>query len=539
MTIHLGDSADAKRFEIPVWHTGAFGQSGVGKTMLLKYMLKQATDEGYRALVIDSRLTNPEFEGIGQDIPLYLEESTDPDVFRSLIEQMRAKGRGNMERYRGGFIEICSGAKSFAEIGRRLDAKLSDKKIKGYTRTMYFEIKHDYDRLMKLIGNFEFSKKLKLADKSPISRMETRVLPTATLQGLVVRSVIEELMRRGEKKLIVLIDEAPNFCHQEHFNPAKEAIQTLDNQGRANELFGWYSGQTLSGFDKANMKNLLYWALGREMERNEAKAVHETQTYNVLNVQEIRRLKQREFLAISPDETVKIMVPYVEVKDLFGKRQSATRPSAPLVPDEKALREVSKPAEVPDGKECFIEGKGLCVRKGGQWILKNKEEEEVEQEPEPPKDVDGRPEEIIEEDEKLPEDEEGIEDEAEELARSVMQIPHEAEPAIIITERIRPAEFDDDTVEGQICVLIAEGFFDGPARSAKDVHKQLDIDYPLPASMRPGSKHGSEYVREKVIPALRTLSRKPYQVLREDGAVYLKGPRPVTHKTLMLANRAT
>ena len=323
--IHLGDTHEGQRIEIPVGHTGVFGQTGVGKTRTLKYMLKQAIKEDYRVLIIDSKLTHPEFQGIGQDIPLYLEESTDPDIFRSLIEQVRPKGKGNMERYRGGFIELCQpadakAADNFNHIGARLEQKLRDTKIRGYTRTMYAEIQHDYKRLMGILGKYDFARRPELTIPGPIARMATRELPNVALQGLVLRSVLEEILRRGEKRLVVLIDEAPNFCHQKYYNPAKEAIQQLDAQGRSNELWGWYSGQTLSGFDKSNMKNLWYWVMGREMETNEAKAVHETQTSNKLTTQEIRKLKVREFLVATPEDTYVVTVPDVPAdKTLFAE----------------------------------------------------------------------------------------------------------------------------------------------------------------------------------------------------------------------------
>ena len=45
--IHIGDTKDGKRIEIPVHHTGTFGQTGVGKTKMLKYMISQAVEQSY------------------------------------------------------------------------------------------------------------------------------------------------------------------------------------------------------------------------------------------------------------------------------------------------------------------------------------------------------------------------------------------------------------------------------------------------------------------------------------------------------------
>ncbi len=45
MTIHIGDTPQGERVDIPLGHTGVFGASGVGKTKLLKYLIKQAVDE--------------------------------------------------------------------------------------------------------------------------------------------------------------------------------------------------------------------------------------------------------------------------------------------------------------------------------------------------------------------------------------------------------------------------------------------------------------------------------------------------------------
>lgn len=321
--IHIGDTPDGKRVEIPVFHTGVFGQTGVGKTRLLKYMMAQAEKEGYTVLIFDSKITGAEFEGVGEDLDFYLEESTDPDVFRSLIEGMRTKGKGNMERFRGGFIEICEPpdapkAKNFKEIGKRLQDKLSDPHIRGFTRSMYSEVYHDYKKLTELIGEFRFSENI-VMDVGGVYRIPTYRLPNLALQGLVVRSVVDRILgSRSFEKLILLVDEAPNFVPQTEFSPAKPSLQRLDSQGRSHKIFGWYSGQTLTGFDKRNMKNLWYWVIGREMENNEARDAWKTQTTKALKVDEIRRLKVREFVAISPEFTERIMVP--EVPDRFGTR---------------------------------------------------------------------------------------------------------------------------------------------------------------------------------------------------------------------------
>jgi hypothetical protein len=315
--IKIGITDEGKQIEIPVFHTGTFGQTGIGKTRLLKYMISQASEEGYRVLIIDSKLTTEkgksDFENIST-VPFMMEESTDPDVFQSLIEGMRTRGKGDMRRYRGGFIEICDGARNFKEIGANLEAKLSDKKIRGGTRMMYYEINHDYKRLMDLIGNYHFVQSISFGSHK-IVRMPTWELPNLNLQGLVVRAAVDWLLR-NERKLILLLDEAPNFVSQKMYNPAKDAIMRLDAQGRNRELFGWYSGQNLTGFDKSNMKNLWYWIIGREMEPNEADDAYAVQTYKKLSKDEIRRLKVREFFIATPDFTEKVTVPLLEVEDV-------------------------------------------------------------------------------------------------------------------------------------------------------------------------------------------------------------------------------
>jgi hypothetical protein len=309
MTIHIGDAPNGDRIDIPVHHTGVFGQTGVGKTRLLKYMIGQAVEQGFHILIFDSKVTGAEFEGIGVDVGFYIDESTDPDIFRSLLEGMRTRGRGNMERYRGGFIEVCDGAENFGEIGRKLETKLADSKIKGYTRAMYNEIAYDYGRLMKLLKDQKFPGTLPDIRHIQVARVPTYRLPNLALQGLVVRSMVERYLHDGPHKLIIVVDEAPNFVNQKRFNPAKDALQELDAQGRSADKFGWYSGQTITGFDKANMKNLWYWVMGREMEKNEAKDVFDTQTSKALSIDEIKRMRVREFIVSTPEGARVVMVP--------------------------------------------------------------------------------------------------------------------------------------------------------------------------------------------------------------------------------------
>ena len=334
--IHIGDAVDGERVEIPQFHSGVFGVSGTGKTKLLKYMISQVVKEGFDVLIFDSKVTGAEFEGIGEEIPFFLEApldlsmgSIDPDAFRSLVEGMRTRGRGNMERYRGGFIELCQDAKSFEDIGRNIAAKLHDPKIRGYTKSMYAEIHFDYTRLMKLLGQHKFSQTVQHSG-ARIHRMATWKLPNVALQGVIVRSTVDSVLR-SEDKLIILVDEAPNFVSQREYNPAKASLQDLDEQGRKNEVFGWYSGQTLTGFDKANMKNLWYWIMGREGERNEAKAVWDTQSPKLLTREQIQTLKIREFIVSTPEFTKLVTVPIVKEEELFEKEPE------PQVEDERLV----------------------------------------------------------------------------------------------------------------------------------------------------------------------------------------------------------
>lgn len=336
--IHIGDDAKGGRVEITVHHTGVFGQTGVGKTKLLKYMMEQARAEGFSVLIFDSKVTGPEFEGMGAELPFYLEESTDPDVFRSLLEGMRTRGKGNMERYRGGFIEVCQDTKTFEEVGHNLKLKLADSKIRGYTKSMYSEIFYDYGRLIKLLEGENFAHIRSINFRQPVSRVPTYRLPNLALQGLVVRSMVEALLKT-ERKLIILVDEAPNFVNQKKYNPAKDALQLLDAQGRSKEIFGWYSGQTITGFDKANMKNLWYWIMGREMEKNEAKDVFDTQTSKALSVDQIKRMKVREFIVSTPDFAKVVMVPKLE--DGYTPKHIPAYVSKPL-PKQSLL-----PTELP------------------------------------------------------------------------------------------------------------------------------------------------------------------------------------------------
>ena len=207
---------------------------------------------------------------------------------------------------------------------------------------MYREIARDHGKLMETLKNMKFESRIneieRLIDNYPMTRMPTWKLPNLALQGLVLKSVVDWVLRY-EERVIVLADEAPNFVNQKKYNPAKETLQRLDAQGRSKEDFGWYSGQTLTGFAKENMKNLWYWVMGREMEKNEAKDVHETQSQKVLSVDMIKVMKVREFLVSTPDFTKLVTVPKIDEAHLFPSVSSPPRTE----PDEGP-----RPPEVED-----------------------------------------------------------------------------------------------------------------------------------------------------------------------------------------------
>ena len=313
--IHIGDAVTGEKVEIPIFHTGIFGQSGVGKTVLIKYMMTQAVKEGFKIIIFDSKLTRAQFEGLGEIVPFYLKESTQHDVFRSLLEGMRQTEKGNMQKFRSAFISICKGAKDFDEIGERLEFKLADKRFKGWTRSMYEEIQSDYLDLVEILEGHPFTEDIvgwvNSNKHGPILRMPVRNLPNLALQGLVVGSVIDAFLPHPQR-IIFIVDEAPNFVNQQLFNPAKRPLSRLDSQGRDAEQFGWYTGQTISGFDKKNMKNLWYWVMGREMEQNEVDDIYNTQTQKILKKDQIKMLKVREFLVATPDFTKLVRTPKMD-----------------------------------------------------------------------------------------------------------------------------------------------------------------------------------------------------------------------------------
>ena len=387
MSIYIGDSTEGERVSIPVFHTGIYARSGMGKTTLIKDMIAQAVAQGYRVLIFDSKATGTEFDGIGKDVPFYLEQSADPDVYRSLIEGVRVGEKGNMEYFRGGFIEICEPedrrpAKDFADIGRNLQAKLDDhKRINGRTRSMYREIQRDHNKLMEMLAQYHFDEHpawlmediIEDIDRAwaPILRMPIHDLPNLSLQGLVVRSVIEQVLKSCHD-MVVVIDEAPNFVNQNQYNPAKLALQRLDAQGRSKKIFGWYTGQTLTGFDKKNMKNLEEWILGGEMERNERNAVYDTLTGSDAipgdtrpkKLAAIKNMKVREFFVMVPGSTTLVTVPKI-LQQEPGKAQGEGD-NKPVVAADDTSQDgvVPRPLPAPlqaDEEEVVVVG-GQAVR---------------------------------------------------------------------------------------------------------------------------------------------------------------------------------
>jgi hypothetical protein len=308
-----------ERVVIPIFHTGIYARSGMGKTWLIQYMIEQAAKQGYHIIIFDSKVSGPQFEDFGTEIPLYIsqpldEKEIDPDAFQSLIEKMNTEKKVDMRRYRYGFIALCRNARTLQDVRINLDGKLKDTKtIKGSTRFMYEEIEHDLRKLEKMMGKYEFSDDV-YYQRASITRMATWKLPNVGLQGLVVRSVIRRLFEMAKKsnsktKVILLIDEAPNFVSQSEYNPAKPALQDVDEQGRDKEIWGWYTAQNLTGFDKKNMKNLQEWILGGQMERNEKKATYDTETDKIVSVEDVAKLKVRMFIVSTPDWSKLVKVP--------------------------------------------------------------------------------------------------------------------------------------------------------------------------------------------------------------------------------------
>jgi hypothetical protein len=230
------------------FHYAIIGQTQFsGKTTLIKRLSEWVAAQGYKVLIFDTKETEADYAGFGEEVPVCLRETTDSFVLIGLLESMF---RRRLTPYYATLSRLTEAAKDFDDIIARakdLEARTKSSWLKDACRVLYDSL----ERLKNETAKVETVPKLKLYPG--INRMVINDF-SLEAQQLIVKNAFEDALTIYKRKLVLVIDEAFKFIPQGYSSAATRAIMNFITQGAKTGLFGWISTQFLAVTDKDPLK---------------------------------------------------------------------------------------------------------------------------------------------------------------------------------------------------------------------------------------------------------------------------------------------
>jgi len=291
--VHIGLEAKPQfgiEVEIPRTHTFISGITRSGKSVTARKILSQIG----KTLIIDCK-TPRDYEGVGIEIPLYIEDRSDPLMIKRLLE---SSSRLWLRKEFPELIDLCKFGKTWEGVYEATKRKLEWKDSKGkgvhpVVKERLEVLEFLLEKLISEMKTLKFSKELVLP--ADLCVMDAHKLSLG-LQQLVAHSVLSAVLRDFTDEN-VLIDEGHRFTPEGKPSAARDAVTLFIQEGAAKRNFLYMSDQTITGIDKDVLKQMHVWILGCQTEKNEADRTLDQLTKDIgLKRRDIYQLRTGHFL---------------------------------------------------------------------------------------------------------------------------------------------------------------------------------------------------------------------------------------------------
>jgi len=284
------EKGTANPVNISISHTVVAGITRSGKSETVKALISRADA---RFLIFDVKRPR-DYSGIGTEIPIYVQEKTDPLMLKRLLE---SQSHLALKFEFPELIKVCKKEDTFEGILQAVNEGLKSK-VHPIVENKLLVLQHLLSKLVDELNRTPISDKLEL--KSKINVMDLSEV-SLELQQLAVHSTLKTLLEK-EKNIIVVLDEAHRFIPQSGSNASKETVTRYIKEGGAKGLWLYLVDQTITGIDKQVLKQCWIWILGKQREVNEAKRTVDQIPFKTgLNEKSIMRLKVGEFVVCTED----------------------------------------------------------------------------------------------------------------------------------------------------------------------------------------------------------------------------------------------
>lgn len=317
-----------KPVSIPLHHVVAVGMTQLsGKTTTLEALIHRS---GLKALAFKTKRGERGFEGARLHSP-YFHERSDWQYVQGLLE---ATLRERMRFERSWIIRACKGTRNLREVLHNVEQELT--KARGLSESVYTNLKAYLEIVLPEIEKEYFASELRLTEG--INVMDLTNLRDE-VQGLIIASTIDAVYE-NDKDVVIVVPEAWKFCPEGRGNPVKHSAERMIRQGASIGDYLWFDSQDLAGVDKALLKQVDDWILGRQREINEVE--HTLAQLPIPKKQrpkpeEIMQLEVGHFFACFGDQMRKVYVQPIWLSEDNAKE---------IALGERSVSEFSKPLAV-------------------------------------------------------------------------------------------------------------------------------------------------------------------------------------------------
>ena len=310
--IHIGYSKGLSA-DIRLLHTIVAAQTRYGKSTTIRTMMQHIPDN-YKVVCLDVKDPR-DFEGAGTEIPIYIENKTDPLMLKQLLEQ---ESHLWLRREFPELIDLCKEGDTFEKVYERVNKRMTEKAhpvVKDRLKVLQLLLR----KLVENMAKTTLSDTLELPAKNNVMNLSKS---PSEIKQLSVYSVVKRVLEKHEN-VVLVIDELPDFAPQQYSTPSKSIIGQAIRKGGAKGIWLWLSGQTMTGVDKQVLKQAMIWILGHQREINEAKRTLDQIPFKTgLDVKDIMTLPVGSFVVCTDEGAYITYVQPEGVEDEIARKVS-------------------------------------------------------------------------------------------------------------------------------------------------------------------------------------------------------------------------
>jgi len=301
---------------IPLHHLVITGMTQLsGKTTTIEALIHRS---GLRAVVFKTKRGETGFETAGRTLPLYFKERSDWRYVSSLIE---ATLREKVKFERSWVIRACRGTRTLREVYNRVVDFLESKKLRALDRSVFTNLQAYLELVLPEIERLPTTDKIEIGSGVNVMDLEV-VYHRPEVQALIIRSVMEHILEK-ERNIVVVVPEAWKFLPQGQNTPVKIFFERFIREGAAIGNYLWVDSQDIAGTDKAPLRQVDNWILGRQREEHEVERTLEAiplPKSKKPTTLEIRRLNLGHFYAACGDQVRLVYVLPAEIPEEIGRQ---------------------------------------------------------------------------------------------------------------------------------------------------------------------------------------------------------------------------